>query len=85
MLIGAENLGFNYEDTLEMICKTLIGSANMILSSDKSIDELISMVKSPNGTTEKALNVLEDKQLIDIICQAMSECTKRAEELAKLN
>ena len=82
---GAKSLGFNYEDTLKMICYTLIGSANMILTSEKSVDELITMVKSPNGTTEKALNVLYDRNMADIISEAMDACTRRAEELSKLN
>lgn len=82
---GAHRLGFDYPDTLKMICDTLIGSANMILSCDKSLDDLISMVKSPNGTTERALNVFESKNLIDIVCEAMAECKNRAEELSKLN
>ncbi|MBE6674174.1 MAG: pyrroline-5-carboxylate reductase [Ruminococcaceae bacterium] len=85
MLEGANKLGFEYQDTLKMICNTLIGSANLILSSDKSLDELIAMVKSPNGTTEKALNVFEEKNFLDIVSQAMLACTKRAEELSKLN
>lgn len=83
--LGAKELGFNYPDTLEMICKTLIGSANMILTSSKSVDDLIMMVKSPNGTTEKALNVLEENNFIKIVCDAMAACTRRAEELSKLN
>lgn len=85
ILEGAKALNFNYEDTLKMICYTLIGSANMILSSNKNIDDLISMVKSPNGTTEKALNVFEDRNFIDIISEAMKACKDRAEELSELN
>lgn len=85
LLDGAIKLGFNYDDTLKMICYTLIGSANMILSTGKSVDELIAMVKSPNGTTEKALNVLDDNKFTDIIYRAMDACQKRAEELSKLN
>lgn len=83
--IGAENLGFNYDNTVEMICSTLIGAANMIISSNKSLNDLIAMVKSPNGTTEKALNVFEDKHFVEIIGEAMVACAKRAEELSKLN
>ena len=85
MLEGAKQLNFNYDDTLKMICATLIGSANMILSSDKSVDDLITMVKSPKGTTEQALNVFDEHNFVDIISQAMKACTKRAEELSKLN
>ena len=85
LLEGAKAQGFNYEDTLKMICYTLIGSANMMLTANKSVDELISMVKSPNGTTERALNVFEDKNFVGIISEAMEACAKRAEELSKLN
>jgi len=85
LLEGAKSLDFNYDDTLKMICYTLIGSANMILSTDKSVDDLISMVKSPNGTTERALNVFEEKDFLGIVKEAMEACTKRAEELSKLN
>jgi pyrroline-5-carboxylate reductase len=85
MLVGAQNMGIDGENTLEMICKTIIGSANMILSDSRSVDELIRMVKSPNGTTERALNVFEEKGFIDIVSEAMKACADRADELSKLN
>ena len=43
------------------------------------------MVKSPNGTTERALNVFESQNIGSIIAEAMTACTKRAAELAELN
>lgn len=85
MLDGAKKLNFNYENTLELICRTFIGSANMVLASDKTLDDQIRMVKSPNGTTEKALNVLEENDISKIISDAMEACTKRAIELSELN
>ena len=85
MYEGAKALGFNYENTVELICKTFIGSANMVLSSDKTLEEQIRMVKSPNGTTEKALNVFEANNVEKIIADAMRACEKRAFELAELN
>lgn len=85
MYEGAKSLGFDYENTVELICKTFIGSANMVLSSDKTLDEQIRMVKSPNGTTEKALNVFEAQNVEKIIAEAMKACEKRACELAELN
>ena len=57
---ASHRLGFTNENAIKMFCETLIGSANMILNSDKSIDELIKMVTSPNGTTERALNVFNE-------------------------
>ena len=83
MLDASHNLGLNSTDLLEMICKTMIGSANMILSSGKTPDELIQMVKSPNGTTERALNVLNDNNFESIIHDAIVACAKRADELSK--
>jgi len=85
MLDGAERLGLKHEKLIEIICKTFIGSANMILSSEASIEELIRMVKSPNGTTERALNVFEERNISGIISDAMKACADRAEELSKLN
>ena len=84
ILDGAKSLNFNYDDTLKLICQTLIGSANMVLASDLTIEQQINMVKSPNGTTEKALNVLEDKNFSNIIVDAMVACKNRADELSKI-
>ncbi|MBQ9744431.1 MAG: pyrroline-5-carboxylate reductase [Clostridia bacterium] len=85
MLEGASRLGLEDDNLLEMICKTFIGSATMVMKDDRNVDELIRMVKSPNGTTEKALNVLEENNILETICKAMKSCVDRAEELTKLN
>ncbi len=82
---ASKKLGFDNENATKMFCETLIGSANMILNSDKNIDELIKMVTSPNGTTERALNVFYEKNFCEIVYQAMKACANRAEELSKLN
>lgn len=85
ILDGASKMGIHNEKTLEMICKTIIGSAKMILATQKPLDELISMVKSPNGTTEKALNVFDENDFSEIIYKAMLACAKRADELSNIN
>ncbi|MBR2025251.1 MAG: pyrroline-5-carboxylate reductase [Clostridia bacterium] len=82
---GAAKLGFNNENATKMVCNTLIGSANMILNSDMSIDELIKMVTSPNGTTEKALIEFDNNDFCEIVYKAMKACSDRADELSKLN
>lgn len=82
---ASQRLGFNNVNAIKMFCQTLIGSANMILNSEKNIDELIKMVTSPNGTTEKALNVFYQNDFCEIIYKAMEACANRAEELSKLN
>jgi len=79
----AVEMGFDNKDLLEIVCKTVIGSAEMILKTQKTPDELIAMVKSPKGTTEQALNVFEENNFENIVKQAMLKCSERAEELSK--
>ena len=68
---------------LEVICKTVIGSTELLLKTGKTPDELITMVKSPKGTTEQALNVFEENNFSGLVKQAMFKCSERAEELSK--
>ena len=75
--------GIDNPETLKMICAMVKGSADMIISSDKTPSELIRMVTSPNGTTERAMKVLYDQGLEKTISDAMKACTDRAEELSK--
>ena len=80
---AAVEMGFENKDLLEIICKMVIGSTEMVLKTGKTPDELISMVKSPKGTTEQALNVFMDNNLPEIVKNAMIKCSERAEELSK--
>lgn len=75
--------GIDSPELLSAICAMVSGSAEMLMSTGKTPDELIKMVTSPNGTTERAMNVLYSKGFEDIISQAMQACTDRAEELSK--
>ena len=76
-------MGFENKDLLDIICKMVIGSAEMVLKTGKTPDELIAMVKSPKGTTEQALNVFMEIDFPAIVSEAMDRCSKRAEELSK--
>ena len=58
------------------------GSAELALQSEKSLDDLIRMVTSPKGTTEKALEVFYKYNLENIVSEAMLACTNRADELS---
>lgn len=60
-----------------------MGAAKMLESSGMTPEELIRMVKSPKGTTEKALDVFEKEDLHGMVERAMEACTIRAEELGK--
>ncbi len=68
---------------LEIICKVFIGSAEMVLNSDKSIKDLIRAVKSPNGTTERALNVFDANEFEKTVLEAVDACNRRADTLGE--
>ena len=79
----AAKMGLDQKNMNEIIARMVIGSCHMVLESGQTPDELIRMVCSPNGTTERAMKVFEEKGFCDIISEAMQACGKRAEELAQ--
>lgn len=78
----AADQGLEPEKLKEAVCEMIKGSADMVLKSDKSPAELVKMVTSPKGTTERAMNVFYDGRLDEMISKAMKACTARAEELS---
>ena len=79
----AQNEGVNSPELLSAVCAMVIGAAEMLMSTGRSPEELIRMVTSPKGTTERAMNILYEEGFSDMIARAMQACTKRAEELSK--
>lgn len=80
---GAKKQGLDKEKLINAICDVLIGSAYLLKNSGLSPEELISRVASKGGTTQKALDKLDENSFDDIIAEAMIACTARAEELGK--
>jgi pyrroline-5-carboxylate reductase len=77
------SVGVDREIATELFTKTMIGSAEMIRSSGKSIDELITMVSSKGGTTLQGLDVFEKRDLKQTVEEAARASIKRAYELEK--
>lgn len=78
----AANEGLNGRDITDAIAAMVAGSAQMVMQSPLTPEELIAMVKSPRGTTEQALNVLQQEDFVGAIARAMQACTRRANELS---
>ncbi|MBQ9085868.1 MAG: pyrroline-5-carboxylate reductase [Clostridia bacterium] len=81
---GALAQGLSDRDLLSAICDVVIGSAQLLKQSNDTPKELISKVASKGGTTEQALQKLEENHFNETICQAMLACTCRAEELGQI-
>ncbi len=84
---GAKKQGLllDTDNIKKAVCGVLVGAAEMLANSDLSADELISMVCSKGGTTERAVAELERLGFSEAINSAMLKCTERAEELGNKN
>ncbi len=76
-------LGLSKENATLLTLQTALGAARMANESKKSIQELKQNVTSPGGTTERALEILDNAHFLDLIKQAIKGAKERAEELAK--
>lgn len=78
----AKTLGFSEEQAKILAANSIIGSAQMVLKSNKDIDTLIKDVCSPGGATLKGIEVLDNSNLQKIIDDVCEACIKRAYELS---
>lgn len=83
MCAGAEQQGIDAAALPIIVAEICLGAARMMLESGRTADELVRMVASPNGTTEAALKLLDERNFDEMICEAMKACTKRANELGE--
>lgn len=66
-----------------LAAQAVLGSAKMVLETQKHPAELKDMVCSPAGTTIEAVFTLEEKGFRNAIMAAMKECTRRAIEIGR--
>ncbi len=78
---GAKAQGLDGDALLGSICDVVIGSATLLKSGSLTPAEQIKVVTSKGGTTERAMNVLYERDMTAMIVDAMQACTNRAEEM----
>ena len=82
---GAQAQGINNDELITTVCDVIIGSAELIKCQQGcSPSDMIKAVASKGGTTEKALEVLDNNNFEEVIARAMMACTQRADELGKI-
>ena len=64
-----------------LVMETCLGAAKLAMESDEDLPELRRRVTSPGGTTEKALQVMENAHMQRIISDAFEAASLRAAEL----
>ncbi|MGM0535768.1 MAG: pyrroline-5-carboxylate reductase [Pseudomonadota bacterium] len=75
-------LGLPADTARQLAMQTALGASKMALASDKSPAELKRNVMSPGGTTERAIEHLEQAGMRRIMAEAMNACADRAREMA---
>lgn len=83
LIEAAEAAGLSSDSAKALAVQTASGAAHLIASSDTSLQTLIDNVTSPNGTTEKALQSLDNANIKGVIADAFEAARSRSEELAK--
>jgi len=83
MQTAAEQMGLSSEIARMLSIETAFGSAKLALESQDEVAILRQQVTSKGGTTEKALQILENGGFRDLFYNAMKGAEERAEELAE--
>ena len=83
LIEGAVELGLKRKDAEKLVLQTVLGAAQMMDKARKAPAELRRDVTSKGGTTERAIEVLDDSKLAGIIGQAVKAAYERAKELGE--
>ena len=75
--------GFSEEDAYLLVSQTFLGASQLLVQSHDDPAELRRQVTSPNGTTMKAVAVLQEGNLHDLFFKATSAALARAKEIAQ--
>ena len=70
------------EQAAVLVNGTFRGASELLAQSDKTPEQLRIQVTSPNGTTERALAVLQHADLSHLFDEATDAALARAKELA---
>ncbi|MGN7799744.1 pyrroline-5-carboxylate reductase [Leifsonia sp. 22587] len=79
---AAVQKGFTPEQAATLVNGTFLGAADLLVSSGEDPAELRRRVTSPNGTTERAIAVLQSADLPTLFARATDAALARARELA---
>ncbi|WP_210508420.1 pyrroline-5-carboxylate reductase [Naasia sp. SYSU D00057] len=80
---AARARGFTDDEAALLVQGTFRGAVELLASSGVAPEELRRRVTSPNGTTERAIAVLERADLAAVFDEATAAAQARAEELAR--
>ena len=74
--------GLDHEQAQTLAAQTVVGAGETVLRDDRSADELVDAVCSPNGTTIEGMEVLWDSDADGAMKEAVGAAERRSKELA---
>ncbi len=80
---GAVREGIARNDAYKIAAQSVLGSAKLVLETDKHPAELKDAVCSPGGTTIEAVSVLEETGFRSAVIRAVGVCTEKGRKLSK--
>ena len=80
---GGVECGLSEAQALEFAAATMLGAARMLLTSDKTPDELTSAVCSKGGSTIEGVTILKNSEFESIVTDCIKAAYKRNKELGK--
>jgi pyrroline-5-carboxylate reductase len=80
---SAQKLGLSEESARLLALQTAFGATKMALESSDDCATLRHKVTSPGGTTERAISIMQEHKLDEIIDAALTGARDRARELAE--
>lgn len=80
---AGEKLGMEYEKALTLSIQTAIGSAKMLLASDKSAEDLIASVATKGGCTRVGVDYMDEVDTADMFYNLIDKTTQKANALGK--
>jgi len=78
--LAAEQAGIDPSVSGEIAAQTALGAASILLQNNESPESLIKRVTTPGGTTEKGLEVLEERNFEQSMIDAVEVAIGRARE-----
>lgn len=80
---AGEKMGLDYEKALTLSIQTAIGSAKMILNSDKTVEDLIASVATKGGCTRVGVDYLDEVNSADMFYNLIEKTADKARALGK--
>lgn len=82
---AAKEHGFSEDQAYLMVTETFLGASLLLTKTQADPAQLRRQVTSPNGTTMKAIAILEEGNLEDLFVKATKAALARAKEIAQEN